>query len=88
MLSSDDKDVVNSALNGDLASARQLGEEHFDSDFARARPWLELAVELGDIESSYLLGVGLKNLREQEVAVCDSIMPHSHGVPVSPGSMP
>lgn len=67
VLSSDDKDVVNSALNGDLASARQLGEEHFDSDFARARPWLELAVELGDIESSYLLGVGLKNLREQEV---------------------
>ena len=34
--------------------------------FHQARLWLELAVELGDVESSYLLGVGLKALREQE----------------------
>ena len=65
--SSDDKDmVVNSALKGDLASAKKLAADFFDSDFARARPWLELAVELGDVESSYLLGVGLKSLRDQE----------------------
>ena len=63
--SSDDKDmVVNSALKGDLESAKKLAADFFDSDFARARPWLELAVELGDVESSYLLVIEV--LRDQE----------------------
>jgi TPR repeat protein len=60
---SQEKLLSEKSLQGDLESAAELGRVYFDEDFMKAKPWLELAAELGDTESSYLLGIGLQNLK-------------------------
>jgi TPR repeat protein len=53
--------MVKRALAGDKESASLLGSRFFkESDYTRARPWLELASELGDSDSAYMMGLLLR----------------------------
>ena len=63
---SDEHSMVKQALSGDKESASLLGSRYFKQmDYVSARPWLELASELGDTESTYMMGLLIREQAKQ-----------------------
>ena len=62
----DEETLVLQAIAGDKESAVVLGSHYFkQTEYPKARPWLELAAEMGDTESAFMMALLLQEEAKQ-----------------------